>query len=223
MKERVLAGILGITVLLTWGCAKRAVVGFDALQTPAEVELDLRNGKHLKGIAAHKAQDALWVVPSAGDTLPIARAALEKIQVYPPVYDEAGQLITRAEIQREKNSRNTLLYTIGGGALSFGASLFLSSVVYRSGDDSDFKVVNPISIGGGLVGTGVFHYLGRKRDRLMAIERIKDRRKEEAEKLLEEKRKEKERLLKQIEELKKEKARIEAEKKRLKKKKKQNQ
>ena len=219
------AAILGVLLVFS-GCANRKTVSFDVLTVPAEVELELTNGTRVQGIAAEKKDGKLAVVRGAKDTLRLPRTSLRTIQVVPPVYDEAGHLITRAEIQQEKNSRNTLLYTVGGGALSFGTGLFISSLAYRAGDGKDFRVANPISIGTGVLGTAVFFHLGEKRDRLMAIERIKDRRKAEAERILEEKRKERERLLRQIEELKKEKARIEAEKKKLeakKKKKKQQQ
>lgn len=129
-------------------------------------------------------------------------------------YDEKGDLITREEINQEKNDKNAVIYTLGGGALSFGASLFISSMVYRGGD-KEFKVINPISVGGGLLGTGFLYLQGRKRDRMLAIERIKDRRKLTAEKELKEKQAERELLKKKVEELKKEKARIEAEKRRM--------
>ena len=216
MTKNFWAGILALTLIATsFGCANRKTVGFDVLRVPAEVELELAGGRHLQGIATKKDAGELVVVRAPKDTVKVQRTSLRKIQMVPPVYDEAGRLVTRAEIQQEKNSRNTLLYTLGGGALSFGTSLFVSSLIYRAGDGKDFSVANPISIGGGILGTAVFFHLGHKRDRLMAIERIKDRRKAQAERILEEKRRERERLLRQIEELKKEKARIEAEKKKL--------
>jgi len=129
-------------------------------------------------------------------------------------YDESGRIIAEEEITKEKNNNNAMIYTIGGGALSFGTSLFLSSLVYR-GTDDDFKVVNPISIGGGVVGTAFLFWQGKKRDRMLAIERIKDQRKFAAESELESKQVEKTQLQKQLEEVKKEKARIDAEKKKI--------
>jgi len=129
-------------------------------------------------------------------------------------YDESGRVITEEEIAKEKNNKNATIYTIGGGALSFGASLFISSMVYR-GTDEDFKVLNPISIGGGVLGTGILFWQGRKRDRMLAIERIKDKRQVVANEELDQKKAEKEQLQKKLDELKKEKARVEAEKKKI--------
>lgn len=129
-------------------------------------------------------------------------------------YDESGRIITEEEISQVKTNKNATIYTIGGGALSFGTSLFLSSLIYR-GTEDNFKVLNPVSIGGGIVGTAVLFWQGKKRDKMLAIERIKDQRKLAAESELESKKAEKTQLQKQLEELKNEKARMDAEKKKI--------
>ncbi len=139
---------------------------------------------------------------------------IQEIYVFKSAYDENGQLITKKEISGEKNSKYAVIYTLGGGILGFGTGLFLSSLAYRSGDEN-FKVLNPISLGGGVLGAAYFHLVGKKRDRILAIERIREQREFAAAKFLEGKKTEREKLLQQLEEMKKEKARIDAEKKKL--------
>ncbi len=208
---------IGLMILIFQsGCAKRTLVPYDDLRVPTEIKMKMLNGKQAEMVALQKTPEKLLVrVPEGTAETEIDRAQITKIYVYHSEYDESGNIITRAEIAKEKNNKNAYLYTIGGSVLSFGASLFLSSVIYRGMKDQEFKVINPISVGGGVLGTLILNWQGRKRDRMLAVERIKDRRKIEAEKLLHEKQSEREQLQKQIEEMEKEKARAEAEKKRL--------
>lgn len=98
-----------------------------------------------------------------------------------PVYDEARKPITEQEIQKYQNNKNFVLYTIGGGALSFGASFFLGTLIDRALDDSDGDLVLWATTGAGtLIGTVLFANLGKNRDRRQAIELVKEKRKEEA-------------------------------------------
>ena len=205
-----------IVLMIQTGCAKRTLVPYDDLRVPSEIKMKMLNGKQAEMVALQKTPEKLIVrVPEGTKVSEINRAQIAEIYVYRSEYDENGGIITRAEIVQEKNHQNAYLYTLGGGVLSFGASLFLSSVIYRGMKDPEFKVINPISVGGGVLGTLILNWQGRKRDRMQAIERIKDQRKVAGEKILQEKHNKREQLQKQIEEMEKEKARVEAEKKRL--------
>jgi hypothetical protein len=204
-----------ICIILQFGCAKRSMVPFNELPVPSEIELSTTDGQKIKAIARQKSSNTLFIQrQKMSEVEEIEKSQIQTIHYYPPQYDESGGLITKEEIAREKNNKNAVIYTIGGGALSFGASLFISSLAYRGSDD-DFKVVNPISIGGGILGTGLLFWQGGKRDNMLALERIKDQRQFMAEDELEEKRAEREKLQKQLDELKKEKARVEEEKKKI--------
>lgn len=202
-------------VITALGCAKRTLVPFEELPVPSEVELQLQDGRQVQAIALEKSSDKLTVQKQFDTrTLQINRQAIRSLSVLPSEYDESGKLITRTEIAREKSNKNTLIYSIGGGVLSFGVSLFISSIVYR-GTGEDFQVANPISIGGGVVGTALLFWQGKKRDRVLALERIKDQRKLAAEQELKKKRAERDQLRRQLEQLKLEKAQVEAEKQKL--------
>jgi|Deesub1362B_J571_1020462.scaffolds.fasta_scaffold06673_3 hypothetical protein len=211
--KRTLLFFLG-GILLFSGCSRYVVVSYDQLKVPSEVRLTMRQGQTLAGVVQEKKGDTLQLAVR-GTLQQIAAADVSRIEMLPPVYDEGGGLITETEIARANTHRRTWFYTIGGGALSFGTSLFLSSLYYRNQKDKEFSVINPFSVAGGVLGMILFNRIGAKRDRLFAIEKIRDQRKLEAQRLLEEKRKERERLMKELEALKKEKERIEQEKKKL--------
>lgn len=104
-----------------------------------------------------------------------------------PVYDEAGAPIPEHEIRRQKGSSNLVLYAVGGGALSFGVSFFVGSLASRASDD-DKSVLWGTTLAGATVGTVLFAYLGANRDRTVAIETIKDRRRQNAARELEKER-----------------------------------
>ncbi len=213
--NKIFISVLAGSVLFFPGCAKKTLVPFDQVLIPSEVEIRLNDGNSIKAVAINKKNNGLTVkVPNDSGSNKIERSQIQEIYIYKSAYDENGQLITQKEIAGEKNSRSAVIYTIGGGTLSFGTSLFLSSLAYRSSEE-DFKVINPVSVGGGLLGAAFFHLLGKKRDGILAIERIRDQREFAAEKFLDGQKTEKEKLLKQLEELQKEKARIDAEKKKL--------
>ena len=92
--------------------------------------------------------------------------------------DEVNQPITENEVKAKKSSKNLLLYSLGGGALSFGASFFAGSMVDR-GLDSDSRTALWVITGAGtLAGTAVFAHTGSVRDFNQAVEAVKDDRKE---------------------------------------------
>jgi hypothetical protein len=131
-----------------------------------------------------------------------------------PVYDEAGVPISEQEIQREKKSTNLALYAIGGGALSFGLSFFLGSLASRASDD-DKAILWGSTAAGATIGTVIFAKLGANRDRLMAIERIKDRRQKRASEELESERQRRARIEAEKRALEAERIRQEEERRRL--------
>jgi len=91
--------------------------------------------------------------------------------------DEMGQPIAREEVEAKKHNKNFWLYTIGGGALSFGASFFAGSMINRSviSDSSDSQTALWIVAGAGtLVGTALFAQHGRTRDFNQAVEAVKE-------------------------------------------------
>ncbi len=131
-----------------------------------------------------------------------------------PVYDEAGVPITEKEIRHEKKTSNLVLYAMGGGLLTFGLSLFVGSMASRASNDSKAVLWGTTSAGTTL-GTAIFATIGARRDRTLAIERIKDRRQQLAGQELEKERQKRARIEAEKRALEAERKRQEAERRRL--------
>ncbi len=210
--------LLILTLLLTLSltqCAKNIPVAFDAANSNQEVKLTLKSGQSIVGVINKKEATSLTILnEETGQEQTFQKSDIASIEKLAAEYDEAGNVISRAEIKKARTNKNLILYSIGGTALSFGTSLFLSSVISRASSDS-FQVVNPISIGGTILGAGVFSYLGHRRDTRMAIEKIKDQRKQKAEVKLKQELSHKKQLELELQRLKQEKERAEKERQRL--------
>jgi hypothetical protein len=96
-----------------------------------------------------------------------------------PMLDEAGKPLTKEEINQKRTSKNFWLFTVGGGALSFGASFFAGAIIDRDAS-SDHKKLWAITGAGSVIGTVLFAHNGRVRDYNLAVEAVKDSRKESA-------------------------------------------
>ncbi|GBD93394.1 hypothetical protein BMS3Abin05_00977 [bacterium BMS3Abin05] len=215
MKKFILFFGLLVFVIFNVQCAKNIPVSYDAANTNQEVKIHLKSGSSILAIITKKDADQLAVFnETTGKKETLKKDEIASIEKLSAVYDEAGNIISRSEIKTVKGNKNLVLYSIGGTALSFGVSLFASSLIYRSFSDS-FKVINPILIGGTALGTGLFSYLGHKRDVRMAVEKIKDQRKILAEKKLKQELTHKKKLELELERLKREKKRTENERKKL--------
>lgn len=147
----------------------------------------------------------------------IERTSIDYIKTTPPIFDYQKNVISEWEIDDQKGTKNTWLYTIGGAGLSFGASFFAGSLVHRGMSESDNKdeVLWGITGTGTLIGTALFLNTGRKRDREAAILAIRERRYELAKKEMAQKKIKHKEIYQDLEKEKKERAKQKAEMKRL--------
>ena len=83
--------------------------------------------------------------------------------------DDRGQAVTQQEVAAKKTNKNFWLYTFGGGALSFGASFFLGSMVERNAESENRTALWAITGVGTVVGTALFAHTGRVRDFNQAV------------------------------------------------------
>ncbi len=96
-----------------------------------------------------------------------------------PMMDEAGKPLTKEEVRQKRTSKNFWLFTVGGGALSFGASFFAGAIIDRDAN-SDHTKLWAITGAGTVIGTALFAHNGSARDYNLAVEAVKDSRKESA-------------------------------------------
>jgi hypothetical protein len=111
-----------------------------------------------------------------------------------PMMDEVGKPITQEEIKQKRTNKNLWLYTIGGGALSFGVSFFAGALIDRNVGDDDHTALRIITGAGTVLGTALFAHNGSVRDFNLAVEAVKDSRKEMANQGIQEEQKRQEQL-----------------------------
>lgn len=129
--------------------------------------------------------------------------------------DEKGQALSANEVAQKKTKKNFALYTIGGGALSFGASFFLGSMVHRSTNSDDRTALWAITGAGTVIGTVLFAHNGNVRDFNHAVEIVKDSRQQGIEQDIEKEREKQETLTAERKKLEDERKRQEVEREEL--------
>lgn len=129
--------------------------------------------------------------------------------------DDTGQPIKRSEVEARKTGNNFWLYTIGGGALSFGASFFAGAMLERSVDSENRAALWSVTGAGTVIGTLIFAHNGKVRDYNLAVEAVKDSRQRELDKKIKSEQQRQENLTSERKRLEDERKRQEAERAKL--------
>jgi len=156
-------------------CSSWKTVSVNEIAPKNLVEITLASGQTVQGeILATESQQI--VIKIKEKTYKVDRNNIASVRTKPAIYDEQGEIITEDDISRIKTHKQMTLFTIGGGALSFGASFFIGSMVQRSLLDDDTNSAPRIAITaiGTVLGSTFFAITGNKRDRNTAIEIIRD-------------------------------------------------
>jgi hypothetical protein len=205
------------SLLIAVGCAKRIPISYDEIKPNALVKIQTFSGQTCNGVIQEKKIDHLLLKMSKHDNqlTKIRRDEIASISGCEFVYDGLGEIISEWEIQETKNNKNLLLYTIGGAGLSFGTSFFIGSLIHRNMDDTEkgSKMLWGTTAVGTAAGTYLFARTGKKRDRALAIEKIREDRFKTARKQVEVQQKKHDSIQQQLE---KEKAEREKQEKELK-------
>lgn len=166
-----LVGILIIGFSICMSCAKRSLVPFEQLEKTNYVFLKLNNGEKVRGTSVKVEPHQVTVLQNNGSQKVVPKAAIRSVLRKPPVYDDYDRGISEEEIHAVKKGKNRLIYTLGGGALSFGVSFFIGSAIQGSGT----TLALTTGLGGSL-GTLFFLSSGNVKDRHVAIEKIRKKR-----------------------------------------------
>lgn|GEM_PF-517293 len=209
------SGFIILSLLILLGCAKRIYnVNYDEVERTNRVEVMLVSGRKVVGSIFKAEPHQLTILLKDRKLRAVAKSSIRSIKRKPPVYDEYGRGISEEEILSVQTKRNTLIYGIGGGALSFGASFFIGSLAAQDSASGGTVLATSTLAGGGL-GTYLFVRAGEAKDRKEAIEKIREKRRtaeitdeedksktpEELRKRLEEEKEKQEELRKQREQL----------------------
>lgn len=152
------------------GCAKRPYIMFEEAEPSNYVEIILLNGEKIQGTVMKSEPHQLVLLAGQNNAVSVPKNTIRLIRRKPPVYDQFGRGISEEEIESVKTSKNTVIYSLGGGVLSFGTSFFLGSML---GKESG-KVLISTTLGFGTLGTFLFYRAGRSMDRREAIQTVND-------------------------------------------------
>jgi hypothetical protein len=168
------------SLLITIGCAKRIPISYDQAQPNALVKIQTFSGQIINGAIQKKHADYLLIQENKfqNELTKIMREDIASISGREFVYDGQGEIISEWQIQEKQRNKNFLLYSVGGAGLCFGTSFFIGSLIHRNLDDSDQarKIMWATTALGTAAGTYLFAKSGRKRDRILAIEEIREQR-----------------------------------------------
>lgn len=209
-KKTSIGGVFLIGLILFAGCARFIPISYQQAQPQAFVKIKTVSGKTVTGIVRANRADfvILQVDKRRNDSLvKINQNEISSIWGEKETEQDAlGKIISPWEIQSRTGSKNKILYSVGGMGLSFGISFFIGSLIYRAIDDVEQgKTALWSTTGiGTAIGTFLFARSGAKKDREMALEKIRQERYELAQKKAEEERLKRKKIMEEIERLKKE-------------------
>ena len=163
--------IVVAALLMHAGCAKRSIVPYEQVENTNYIYIKLTSGESIQGTAFRNEPHQISVLVKNGDERVVPKSTIRTIHRKPPIYDDFGKGISEEEIKAVKTSKNTVIYGIGGGALSLGVSFFIGSAIQGSGTQLALTMA-----AGGSIGTILFINAGRAKDRRDAIESIRQRR-----------------------------------------------
>lgn len=166
---------LFVSLIVFSYCAKRIPVTYDQVEQTNYVEITLVSGKKIEGTVVNSEPHQLTVIPKGERQQVVSKSTIRSIKRKPPVVDDFGNGISEEEIESVKTNKNTLIYGIGGGALSLGASFFVGSLVAQDSTNSGSILGTTTVVGGGL-GTYLFIRAGHSKDRQDAIDVIREQR-----------------------------------------------
>ncbi len=157
------------------GCGNRSIVNYNSVNETNYVYVKLLSGKSVQGTVINSEPHQLTIKTREGLTQRIIKSNIKSIKRKPPVTDDFGKGISEHEIQANQDNKNTLVYGIGGGIMSFGASFFAGSMAGNSMEDGS-SILVPTTVAGGGLGTLLFVNAGKAKDREEAIEFIQEKR-----------------------------------------------
>lgn len=175
MRMRTLITCVLLISIFTIGCGNRSTVNYNSVEDTNYVYLKLLTGKSVEGSVLKSEPHQLTLKTKDGSTKNIMKSNIKAVKRKPPVKDDYGKGISEDEIKARQENKNTMVYGIGGGLMSFGASFFAGSMIGNSMDDGS-SIIAATTVAGGGLGTLLFVNAGKAKDRQEAIESIQDER-----------------------------------------------
>jgi hypothetical protein len=167
--------IVILAALFTVDCSHFSYVRYEQVENTNYVEIQLKYGKKVEGTVVKADPYQLTVLKSDRQTASVQKAGIQTIRRKPPVVDDFGKGVSEEEIRKILSRKNTVIYGIGGGALSLGFSFFAGSLAGHASDNGGALLAGT-TLTGTTVGTLLFIHAGKAKDRSKAIEAIRAKR-----------------------------------------------
>lgn len=202
-KTIVRAILLMLPVAMFSHCSGPRYLSIPEVKQDQSVKIYLKNGQVQEGIVKEQSSSGLQVVSAADhEEYSLGSADISRIEASSTYYDRRGYPISSAEIQKNKKTRNTWGYAIGGAVVGGAVGLAIGYPIWVSNDNPPPLFISGI---GAVLGSIYFATKGIKKDQQAAVQQVRflrdhDYQLEETKKSEEEKLKE---LEKQKEELQK--------------------
>ena len=180
MCRRIIMLSLLLSLVLQYGCAKKIPISYDQIEKGNLVRIETKSKTSYSGLVKAKESDfvVLQTDRNQKSLNKVTRNNINSILITPPVYDYKKNVISEWEIEHNQGSKNTILYTVGGAGLSFGASFFIGSMLHRSISDAEYRntALWTTTGVGSAIGTYLFARTGKNKDRQASIMDIRERR-----------------------------------------------
>ena len=174
IKKSKIVGMSICMVIVLCGCANYTMTSYERVEATNYLVLTLFSGEQITGTVIEVKPYQIILLEENETKRAVTRSSIRSIRLKQPVYDEFEKGISEPEITSVQTSKNTMIYGIGGGVLSFGVSFFMGSLLGESGN-----VVALTTGVGGVLGTSLFIMAGKNKDRQDAITEIRKIRKSE--------------------------------------------
>lgn len=165
--------IILFCILLCSGCSRYSLVDYRDVDKTNSVTVVLNSGAQISGTVMSIEPYQIVLQGKKDETVTVQKSAVRTIKRKQPVLDDFGNGISEQEIQHAQTKRNTLIYGIGGGALSLGASFFLGSMIANASERGGAGLAATAG-GGTVLGTALFLHAGKNKDRQTAIRKVRD-------------------------------------------------
>jgi len=177
MGARQLMLVVVMGILIAAGCSSQKLLSEKGLQEHQTVKIELGSGESVEGEIAKNDAATLVIKDHKSKFWRANKSDIVRISGPVPVYDYENKIISEQEISQNKKSTQTWYYVLGGGVLSLGSSFFLGSMISRAGDgDLRDGVIWSVAGVGTAVGAFLFARKGSRKDRLIAIDDIREKR-----------------------------------------------
>lgn len=210
-KTVVQAILLILLIALFSQCSGPRYLSIPEVEKDQSVKIYLKNGQVQEGIVKEQSSSELQVISAADhEQYSLGASDISRIEASSTYYDRRGYPISSAEIQKNKKTRNTWGYAIGGAVVGGVVGLGIGYPIWVSNDNPPPLFIAGI---GAVLGSIYFATKGIKKDQQAAVEQVRflrdhDYELEQAKKSEEEKlrelEKQKQELQKKLDEKKKE-------------------